>query len=61
MIFFLPHLAEKPFRLFRRMNPPPNSSSVKVIPVEKKEDWIFDAWALKKILWQDDEKTFLLI
>jgi hypothetical protein len=61
MIFFLLHFTEESLCFFRGMDFPPNSSSIKVISVEKKEDWIFDAWVLKKILWKDDEKTFLLI
>jgi hypothetical protein len=34
---------------------------MKVIPMEKKEDWILGAWVLKKIFGQDDEKAFLFI
>jgi hypothetical protein len=61
MIFFLLHLAKEPLCFFRRSDFPPNSRSMKVIPVEKKKHWIPRCGILIEIFRQDDEEPFLLI
>jgi hypothetical protein len=61
MIFFLLHFAKEPLCFFRRVDFPPNSCSMEVISMKKKENWIFGVRVLEKIFWQDDEKTLLLI
>jgi hypothetical protein len=60
VIFFLLDLAKNLFGFFGRMDFPPEASSLKVIPMEKEENWILRIWVLMKLFWQNDEKTFLL-
>jgi hypothetical protein len=61
MIFLLFFLTKQLLCSLRRMDFPPNSCSMKVIPMEKKKDGIFGRRILKKIFWQNDEEPFLLI
>jgi hypothetical protein len=51
VIFFLLHLTKKPLRLLGRVDFPPRSCSIEVIPMEKKENWIFGTGVLEKIFW----------
>ena len=60
VIFFFPDLAENFLGFFRGIDFQPESFSLKVIPVEKGENWILHIWVLTKIFWQDDKETFLL-
>ena len=57
MIFFLLYLTEEPLGSFGRVDFPPDSCSMKVIPMKKKKDRIFSIRILKKIFRQDDERT----
>jgi hypothetical protein len=61
MIFFLLHLAKEPLCFFRRGDFPPDSRPMKVIPVQKKKDWILGHGILIKIFWEDDKEPLLLI
>jgi hypothetical protein len=61
MIFFLLHFTQYLSCLLRRADFPPNSCSVKVISMKKKENWIFGDGILEKIFWQDNEEPLFLI
>jgi hypothetical protein len=61
MIFFLFFFVKDSLCFLWRVDFPPNSCPVKVIPMEKKEDRILGFGILEKIFWQDDEEPFLLI
>jgi hypothetical protein len=61
MIFFLLHLAKEPLCFFGRVGFPPHSRPMKVIPVQKKKDWILGHGILIKIFREDDQEPLFLI
>jgi hypothetical protein len=61
MIFFLFHLTQESLSFLRRVDLPPSTCPMKIIPMEKKENGIFYVGILEKIFWQDGEKSFFLI